>query len=81
MDDWVANSTGRAFHGAIIEWLADAHPSAEDVPHEQEPRAAGHLDVVEWRGRRIRVPDLHLQLAVAERRGLTDRCELIRRAM
>ncbi|MEV0408975.1 hypothetical protein [Actinoallomurus sp. NPDC050550] len=40
-----------------------------------------HLELIPWRGRRIRVPSLKIQLAVAERRGLADRAALIRQAM
>ncbi|HWA66015.1 MAG TPA: hypothetical protein VG899_06545 [Mycobacteriales bacterium] len=78
---WVADRGGRAWHGVLIEWLSDAHPSGADPPHEQEPAAGDHLEHVVWRGLTIPVPALALQLAVAERRGLPDRAELIRRAM
>lgn len=78
---WVAKWTGRAFHGALIEWLAGAHPSGASPPHEQEPAARDHLETVQWRGRAVHVPALELQLLVAEHRGLDDRVHLIRSAM
>jgi hypothetical protein len=81
LDNWVADHGGRAFHGVLIEWLAGAHPTGLTPPSEQEPATAGHLQVVWWRGRGVRVPRLEVQLAVAERRGLTERIELIRGAL
>lgn len=81
MTGWVADVGGRAFHGAIIEWLSGAHPTGLSPPHEQEPAAGEHLELVTWRGRSIPVPRLEVQLAVAAARGLDDRCTLIRHAM
>lgn len=78
---WVAEWTGRAFHGALIEWLAGAHPSGASPPHEQEPGAREYLETIEWRGRPVHVPVLELQLIVAEQRGLENRAQLIRSAM
>lgn len=81
MTGWVAEVGGRAFHGAIIEWLSRAHPTGLSPPHEQEPAAREHLELVTWRGRAIPVPRLEVQLAVAAARGLNGRCALIRHAM
>jgi hypothetical protein len=81
LENWVADVGGRAFHGALIEWLAGAHPTGLIPPHEQEPAASDYLEMIGWRGRRVPVPRLEIQLAVAERRGLTHRSEQIRRAM
>lgn len=81
MHGWVADTGGRAFDGAIIEWLAGAHPSGSDPPHEQDEAASNHLELIRWNGRDILVPRLDLQLAVAERRGLDARVALIRRAL
>lgn len=81
MTNWVADAGGRAFHGALIEWLAGAHPTGLTPPSEQEPATRDYLELVPWRGRRVPVPRLEVQLAVTERRGLTARSELIRRAM
>jgi hypothetical protein len=50
-------------------------------PHDQKPAASAHLERVVWRGRVVPVPKPELQLAVAERRGLPDRCQLIRQAL
>lgn len=56
MQGWVADSGGRAFCGAIVEWLSGAHPTGAVPPHEQEPAAASHLELVSWRGRSVPVP-------------------------
>ena len=58
-----------------------ARPTGTDPPREQEETAAGHLELIPWRGRRIPVPIRQVQLAAAERRGLADRAALIRQAM
>jgi hypothetical protein len=71
---------GRAFHGALIEWLPGAHPTGLSPPSEQEPATRAYLEVISWRGRDVPVPRLEVQLAVANRRGLTERSQLIRRA-
>ncbi len=81
LDGWVAEWGGRAFDGALFEWIADAHPSGAAQPHEQEPAAAAHLETIRWRGYPVRVPVLAFQLAVAMERGRHDRAALIRAAM
>lgn len=81
MAGWVADSGGRAFHGALIEWVSGTHATGMDPPHEQERAASAHLDRIHWRGRDILVPKLEIQLAVAARRGMGDRCAIIRRAL
>jgi hypothetical protein len=81
LEGWVADWGGRAFHGAIIEWISGTHPTGSKPPHEQEPDAANWLHEHVWQGMPIAVPDLTLSLAIAEKRGLTDRAQLIRRAV
>jgi hypothetical protein len=83
LDRWVAKRIGRAFYGAIIEWSSEPHAELDDPcnPHEQGPYVADRIETVEWRGHRLRMPPLSAQLAVCERRGLTDRVALIRAAM
>lgn len=63
------------------KWLAVAHPTELVPPHEQEPAVAPYLETITWRRRAPPIPSLQVQLAVAERRGLTHRGELIRQAM
>ncbi|HWK25623.1 MAG TPA: hypothetical protein VNS09_03620 [Solirubrobacter sp.] len=79
MHGWAANYTGRAFCHAIIEWIAEPLAEHDDAsaPNEQGPLIAERLEVVRWRGHRVRVPPLLSQLRVCERRGLTDRVALI----
>lgn len=81
MTGWIADAGGRAFHGALIEWIAGVHPTGIVPPHEQEPAAAALLETVEWQGRPIPVPPLGLALGVADRRGQADRVRLIWLAM
>ncbi|MEV6629143.1 hypothetical protein AB0M54_00115 [Actinoplanes sp. NPDC051470] len=76
--DWVARWIGRAFHGALFEWSAEA---VAEPPNEFGDWAARRLEVVEWRGRRIAVPRLEVQLEVARRRGLTGTVAAIEGAM
>jgi hypothetical protein len=83
LDGWVAAYVGRAFDGAVVEWLAEPHAALDDPddPHEQGPFVAGRLETVRWRGHDVRVPPLAVQLRTCERRGLTERAALIRRAL
>jgi hypothetical protein len=83
LDGWAAKRVGRAFHGAVIEWLSEPSVEKDDPakPNEHGPLVADRLEIVEWRGHRFAVPPLSAQLASCERRGLRQRVELIRAAM
>lgn len=79
MTGWVADKGGRAYAGAIVEWLSGVHPGG--APHEQDPAQHGRREVVAWEGLTVPVAPLALQLAVAERRGLSERAGRIRAFM
>jgi hypothetical protein len=83
LDRWAAGYVGRAFEGAIIEWLADPHSELDDAanPYEQGPYVSDRLETVEWRGHSVCIPPLSAHLASAERRGLSERAQLIVAAM
>ncbi|MDQ3894040.1 MAG: hypothetical protein M3292_05155 [Actinomycetota bacterium] len=77
-DGWIARWWGRAFLGARVEWVAEVAPVVDDPdPVDFGPTAGARLERVHWRGYEIEVPPLELQLAVAERRGSTDRVAAI----
>jgi hypothetical protein len=78
-DDWIADWFGRAFIHARLEWIGDVHDNV-DIPQVSDfgPAAERRLETVIWRGREIRVPPLDLQIQVSERRGLSERVEMIR---
>jgi hypothetical protein len=81
-DGWVARWWGRAFLRARIEWVAEVAASVDNPdPVDFGPTAAANLESVRWRGYELRVPPLELQLAVAGRRGLTDRVEAIQNSV
>lgn len=70
MAGWIATYFGRAFCGALIDWVADVDPDVDrEGPHEQGPLAEGALEDVGWQGHRILCAPMGLQLTVAERRG------------
>ncbi len=75
---WIAKWFGRAFHGALIEWLADVDPAVDKKPNEQGPAAASRLETVDWEGHRIWVTPIDIQLEVSELRGLDSRMAQIR---
>ena len=80
MSGWIARWFGRAFHGALIEWVADVDPEVDSWgPHEQGPLAEGTLEDVVWEGHPITCTPLRLQLAVAERRGKLENVARIKR--
>lgn len=53
---WVAEWSGRAFAGALLEWVADARPTGRPEPTTQESAMRRHLEDVDWRGWRLKVP-------------------------
>jgi len=78
VQDWFCRWWGRAFWYARIEWVGGVDETA-DQPDITDfgPTAAGRLETVSWRGYNIKVPPLDLQLAVCQRRGLTERARMI----
>jgi hypothetical protein len=82
MREWVAEWFGRAFLGALVEWVSDVRsPIVDDHGLEQGAEAASRLERVQWEGHVIPVTPLDLQLVVAERRGQRDRAEKIRQLL
>jgi hypothetical protein len=77
--DWFCEWWCRAFPGARVEWVGGVGPAA-DAPETSDfgPTAAGQLETVRWEGFKLRVPPIDLQLAVTERRGLSERVAKIR---
>ncbi|HKR71203.1 MAG TPA: hypothetical protein VJT16_20380 [Streptosporangiaceae bacterium] len=69
---------GRAFLHARVEWAGGMTPAA-DQPDVTDfgPTAASLLENVTWRDWTVRVPPLHLQRVVSQRRGLTGRIAMI----
>jgi hypothetical protein len=72
---WVADWFGRAFSGALIEWVGGVH----DDSLQHGPDAARRRERIAWRGRDMLVSPVDVQLAVSELRGLTDQADAIRR--
>ncbi|HLV97757.1 MAG TPA: hypothetical protein VKT82_03675 [Ktedonobacterales bacterium] len=81
-EEWFCNWWGRAFLGARVEWVGGVDERA-DTPDISDfgPTAADRLETITWRGYSLHVPPLDLQLAVSERRGLTERAAKIRRVL
>ena len=80
VQDWICSWFGRAFLYARFEWVGGVNESIEQYGvSDAGPTAASRLETVIWHGKEIRLPPLDLQLQVSERRGLTERVEMIRR--
>jgi hypothetical protein len=77
---WIARHFGRAFLHARIEWIADVDPAVDTyaAPNDYGPEAAARLESVRWRDHQLALAPLDLQLAVTERRGLSERAAAIR---
>ncbi|MBN2830288.1 MAG: hypothetical protein JXR56_08205 [Candidatus Cloacimonetes bacterium] len=76
---WVTKDFGVIFKHARIDIASDPSPVLDDPkPVDCGPYALAHLETIEWRGHTIKVPPLHLQEYVNEKRGRTDRAKLIR---
>lgn len=80
--DWICNWFGRAFLHARFEWIGGVNASTEDYgPSDVGPTAASQLETILWRGEKVRVPPLELQLRVNEQRGLDERVAMIEKYM
>ena len=79
---WISHRFGRAFLHSRVEWAGGI---VEDVDQhgitEFGPTATRRLETIIWRGYRVPVPPLDIQLEVSKRRELHDRVEKIERAM
>jgi hypothetical protein len=77
---WIARWFGRAFLHARIEWVAGVDPEIDTYasPNDYGPEAASRVETLRWRDHDLRLAPLDLQLAVTERRGLTERAAAIR---
>lgn len=75
MRGWVAAEHGRAFQGAVVEWIARPDPAQDDpaAPREQGPLIEPRIEVVRWRGHAVRVPPVAASLRGRERRGQPGR--------
>lgn len=72
--DGVSEWSGRAFCGAVIEWIGGVRPDV-DEPHLTDfgPAAAARLEMVTFEDWQVKVPPLDLQRAVCVQRGRADR--------
>jgi len=76
---WIWDWFGRCFLHARLEWVGDVNAQADqNGPADFGPTALARSETVYRNGYPIKVPPLDLQLAVSERRGLTERANLIR---
>ena len=72
--DWIADVFGRAFAGARVEWIGGFRAELDEHGrNEFGPATAARLEEIPWRGRKLRVPPLDVQIAVAEQRALSER--------
>lgn len=77
----------RAWLGLAVEWIAEPDPDTDDFFRRQGRvcewgrTAIDGAEIVDWSGRRVRVPPLSLQLGVAKQRGLNDRVALVKAVM
>ncbi len=82
VEGWVCDWFGRAFPGALVEWVGGVDECADQpAPSDFGPTAASRRETVSWRGHRLHVPPLDLQLTVSEARGRTEQAALIRGAL
>ncbi len=79
---WIWDWFGRCFLHARLEWVGDVNAKSEqEGSSDFGPTALARSETVYWKGYPIKVPLLDLQLAVSERRGLTERADLIRKVL
>ncbi len=76
---WVTKDFGVLFKHARIDIASDPNPVLDSPePVDCGPYAQAHLETVDWRGYKIKVPPLHLQEYVNRKRGRIDRADMIR---
>ena len=75
---WITKYFGVAFNQVRIDLAFDPSPEL-DIPEPSDcgPFAQNNLEEIEWRGFKIKVPPLFLQLKTNEYRGRMDRVEKI----
>lgn len=72
-EDWVVQFYGSAFLGALIAFASSPQTWVDrPQPTDFGLYAMEHLEDIVWRGTRIRIPPLDLQLDVNKRRGRTQ---------
>jgi hypothetical protein len=77
---WVTSHFGVAFPGARVDLAFDPQDALDrPEPGDSGPYAMARLEEVEWRGYRISVPPLALQIANNRRRGRLDRAAELER--
>ncbi|MDP2872018.1 MAG: hypothetical protein Q8P31_05700 [Bacillota bacterium] len=79
---WVTSHFGVAFPGARVDLAFDPQDALDrPEPGDSGPYARAHLEEVDWRGHRIKVPPLELQIANNRRRGRMDRVAEMERVL
>ena len=75
---WLTRDFGVLFLHARIDVASDPSERLDDPePVDCGPHARRHLESVRYRGHDIKVPPLHLHVAVNRRRGRNARADLI----
>lgn len=75
---WLTKDFGVLFLHARIDIATDPHPCLDNPePVDCGPYARNNLEEVTWKGYKIKVPPVELQLNVNKKRGRYDRVKLI----
>ncbi len=79
---WVTKDFGVLFMDCRIDIASDPSSSLDEPePADCGPYAKEHLETIDWRGYRVRIPPLALQLNVNRRRQRLERVRLIEEFM
>lgn len=75
---WLTKDFGVVFNHCRIDIASDPSPILDNPePVDCGPYAMNHLEEIEWKNHTIKIPALHLQIAVNKKRGRFDRVELM----
>lgn len=75
---WLTKDFGVIFLHARIDIATDPHPCLDDPePVDCGPYARNNLEEVTWRGYKIKIPPVELQLNANKKRGRDERVRLI----
>jgi len=77
-DDWIVKHFSVLFLKTRVDLAFDPLDILDDPePSDSGPFAAKNLEEISWKGHKIKVPPLHLQLNTNKKRGRKERVRLI----
>jgi len=75
---WIVKHFGMAFLGCQVDFAFDPLPELDQPePVDSGPHARSHLEEIEWKGQKIKVPPVELFIKINRKRGRLERVQAI----